>query len=894
MPTAVGESQVIDNSMTTTTGITCDWKILWAKSVPRHPLWKHMLDAAAVSLALRFPIPDSGWTDEAIAFLTGLHDVGKADSCFQHQVSDFSGELVGKGYTVTGDAKCRHERISARFVKEWLTAKKLDDYTADAVSRTIIVHHGYWNETARASGEKYAEAQQALCDMLSGVLGSPKPSEETPQNLSAFGMCLAGHIVLCDWIASNEEFFCDARLQNVDDPKTYFEAAKEVACDWAKRLDLERGRNPENPVSIVAHARPIQQMLLDTEISPGLVIIEAPMGEGKTEAAWILAEKWRAWGYQGMYMALPTMATSDSLFLRYRDDYLKKRGDGDDVKLVHGMAWLRDDKEPEKSPETGEPGDDRSLAAAWFRPTRRAMLAAHGVGTVDQAMLAGMNVKFGFLRLYGLSGRVLVIDEVHAYDAYMSAIIARLLQWCACMKIPVILLSATLSSHQRASMIEAYGATGGDPGPNAPYPLITVAKPGKDAETFSTEASSQRTLKIETLSGLLGDAKKTARKAEELVNGGGCCCVILNTVKQAQAVYRELGLKKDNPKEKQEEQKEGRKLLFHARFAAADRQRITERVLEMFGKNSSNRPEKFVLVATQVVEQSLDVDFDHMISEIAPIDLLLQRSGRIKRHSRATNGKRIDGDDQRGAPILYVLTPVTEDNSKFGASEKIYQRFPLLQTLNVLNGITKIEADANIIQREKESLSIPLPAGFRPLIETVYAESLKDTSDDDVVSAKQIWDDLQEDLAAQAGEFLLCEPMKDEFDPVGADEVGDDSDDGNGWRARTRLGLEDIHVIPIESANQKKLEALAQGECTAERVKERYEQSIKIPPHYWPPKPAKGYLQPLLGMKKLRGVWLLPVKKDENGWEWSGIKKEDKKYTIRYDSEIGLTHGGDK
>ena len=160
MPAAVGESQVIDNSMTTTTGLTCDWKILWAKSEPRHPLWKHMLDAAAVSLALRFPREDFGWTNEAIAFLTGLHDVGKADPCFQHQVAEFSEELERAGFGKTGDAKCRHERISARFIKAWLTKQKLDDYTADAVSRTIIVHHFYWNETALTSGGKYEQAQK--------------------------------------------------------------------------------------------------------------------------------------------------------------------------------------------------------------------------------------------------------------------------------------------------------------------------------------------------------------------------------------------------------------------------------------------------------------------------------------------------------------------------------------------------------------------------------------------------------------------------------------------------------------------------------------------------------------------------------------------------------------
>jgi CRISPR-associated endonuclease/helicase Cas3 len=431
------------------------------------------------------------------------------------------------------------------------------------------------------------------------------------------------------------------------------------------------------------------------------------------------------------------MATSDSLHTRYHDDYLGKLERGEGARLVHGMAWLRDEVEPEKPPEVGEPKDDRSLADladAWFRPSRRAMLAAHGVGTVDQAMLAGMHVKFGFLRLFGLADRVLVIDEVHAYDAYMSAIIARLLQWCACLKIPVILLSATLSAKQRAAMVEAYGAAGGDPGPEAPYPLVTVAERGMEAQTISACASSSKTLKVEALPGLLGDAKKTAAKAAELVKGGGCCCVILNTVKQAQAVYEALKLPQTQ------------KLLFHARFAACDRQHITEKVLDLFGKDRPNRPAKFVLVATQVVEQSLDVDFDDMISEIAPIDLLLQRSGRMHRHRKRAHD-----------PVLRVLLPEQDGKPKFGASEKIYERYPLLRTREVLGG----------------SSEITLPDRFRPLIESVYGDRLPAGASDDLKEARQEWDDLREDLAAQAGEFLLCEPMADEFDPVGADEVGD-------------------------------------------------------------------------------------------------------------------------
>jgi CRISPR-associated endonuclease/helicase Cas3 len=385
------------------------------------------------------------------------------------------------------------------------------------------------------------------------------------------------------------------------------------------------------------------------------------------------------------------------------------------------------------------------------------MLAAHGVGTVDQAMLAGMNVKFGFLRLSGLADRVLVIDEVHAYDAYMSAIIARLLQWCACLKIPVVLLSATLSAKQRGEMIEAYGAAGSEPGSNAPYPLITVAEPERKAWTIMPNASSSRTLKIETHKGLLGNAKKTAAKAVELVKDGGCCCVIVNTVKQAQAVYEELKVPRNE------------KLLFHARFAASDREEMTQRVLDLFGKGHwdgegderrftpANRPKKYVLVATQVVEQSLDVDFDYMISELAPIDLLLQRSGRMKRHSRDENGNLIDGADRRRGPVLHVLAPTTEGNKtpKMGASEMVYQAYPLLRTLEVLNGKDQVD----------------LPKEFRPLIEAVYGETSSTRTSDDLEIAKLVWNEFQEDVAAQAGQYLLCEPMADEFDPVGADEV---------------------------------------------------------------------------------------------------------------------------
>ncbi len=833
---------------TESTGHPTAYMNLWAKSQPWHPLWKHLLDAAAVSLALAHSGLCQSWDTEATAFVVALHDIGKADSCFQHQLPGISAKLDEAGCQVTGDARCRHERISADFIRKKLIQQKVDSFAADAVSRSIAVHHGYWIDIGRPVGPEYEEAQNQLYRMLQKVFGMTSLPATLPSDLSAFGMRLAGHIVLCDWIASAEDFYCDPRFLNVDDPEQYLATARNVARDRIERIGLHRRSQMGKPACIVAKPRPIQQTLLDKDIPPGLVIIEAPMGEGKTEAAWILAEKWRDKGYRGMYMALPTMATSDSLYSRYLNDYLDKLENGGNAKLVHGMAWLRDEQEPEKPPEVGEPGEDLSLAAAWFRPTRRAMLAAHGVGTVDQAMLAGMNVKFGFLRLYGLADRVLVIDEVHAYDAYMTAIISRLLQWCACLKIPVVLLSATLSAGQRTAMIEAYGATGGDPGPEAPYPLITVAEPGKDARTITAKASSTRTLKIETHSGLLGDAGKTAAMAEELVKDGGCCCVILNTVRQAQAVYRELSLPADE------------KLLFHARFTACDRQRITEKVLELFGKDTSRRPEKFVLLATQVVEQSIDVDFDHMISEIAPIDLLLQRSGRLHRHEK-----------REFEPTLHVLLP-EEKNAAFAGTGFVYADKPLLRTLAILAS-----------QRE-----VHLPDDLRKLIERCYGLQewpQNSIAWQEIEKADHDWDNEAQLLQSQASQFALREPRSRFFRPVNNDPTGDDSDDGNGWRAKTRLGANDRTTILVEG---KQIQLLEPGELAMKEIRALYQRSLKLPNYLPIHNPAQGYGAGVEAKGKLRGLVLLPLTAEGL---WRGVDEKGNRFEVAYDNELGLLAG---
>lgn len=827
------------------------FKVLWAKSEPIHALWKHLLDTAAVSLVLPPLGPDLGLTEAEVAFLVGLHDVGKANPQFQHKVPELSSDVAAAGFPRTGDVECRHEQFSADFVRH-LFKGHVGRREADTLALALAAHHGNWEVRAWPLNERYRAAQHQLCSLVQRILQIGRLPTFCGVDLSALGMVLAGRVVLCDWLASNERFLQDERLRGVEEVGAYFAVALEVAHDCVAELGFNTPSRSSKADQIVPEPRPVQALLLENPIPPGLVIIEAPMGEGKTEAAWILAEKWRDRGLRGLYMALPTMATSDCLFERYRTDYLSRLGDSAEVKLVHGMAWLRD--EYEFQPVAGDSPDEATIAATWFRPTRRAMLADHGVGTVDQAMLAGMNVKFGFLRLYGLKHRVLVIDEVHAYDAYMSAIIERLLKWCSCLRIPVILLSATLSAAQRQAMMQAYGAdlcdSAAADSERVPYPLVTVVENKKPAHLLATPAFSARHLVFECAPGLLGDAERTAELAAEWsrMGDGGCCCVVANTVRQAQAIYQALELP------------EGEKLLFHARFRAAHRSNLANEVVHLFGKDRRSRPLRFVVVATQVVEQSLDVDFDHMISEIAPMDLLLQRSGRLHRHFPRPQH-----------PRLFVLTPALA-SLDFGGTGRIYARKPLLRTLAMLAS-------------HGASPSVQLPDDFRLLIERCYGTSLWDQSAvpwDEILAADKAWEEETELLRTQARQLLLREPRPESFSPIENNPVGDDSDDGNGWRAQTRLGATDKTALLVPEAE---IARLAVGDLSMTEVRELYRQSVRVPGYLPTRAPAEGFSAGAYGKGRLKGVLLLPM--NEQGF-WRGKAEKGGVIEVRYDDVLGL------
>ena len=429
-----------------------------------------------------------------------------------------------------------------------------------------------------------------------------------------------------------------------------------------------------------------------------IVIVEAPMGEGKTEAALLIFDALAARGATGLYFALPTQATSNQIFGRV-ERFLRSTfpGETHGLHLVHGDAGLSDaygalkDLAFKTRSVGGVAGDDQGpIADAWFARSKRALLAPIAVGTVDQALLGVLGVRHGFLRLHALAGKVVVIDEVHAYDTYTSELLDRLLSWLRALGATVVLLSATLPTARREALVRAFGAT---PALPESYPRITVAREGPaSSRSFATRRDHL------PVSIVWQDRATLPARLAEALAGGGCAVWIVNTVRRAQRTYLDLCKLRD------------RGLLppgitvdlLHARFPFDARAVRERRAEESFGPGEENRPRAAILIGTQVLEQSLDLDFDLMVTEIAPVDLVLQRAGRLHRHKR----KRARPSAVK-QPALWIMIPEGDERPEgpvFGSSAYVYSEAILLRSWIAL----------------RECTEVTLPTDIEPLIEAVY------------------------------------------------------------------------------------------------------------------------------------------------------------------------------
>ncbi len=489
------------------------YRRLWAKTYREkmaqkgtnrryHPLLNHMLDVAAVAErvwdecfapCMRNRIEGFLGSDarSLLVFLAGAHDIGKASPGFQKRDSDLCKDS-GLPFSLNDQSR-PHGHISAHILN-----KALKSCAASATFAQIAGgHHGVFPRAAElcmgadSLGNKdWNAARDSLLQEFAQTIGfnlsQPTKTLNEPED-PALVPILAGFISVVDWIGSNQEFFpCIADYGSLSQisASDYWKQAKEKAHKALEQLgwvpavefgqkksfgDVFKGYTP-NEIQSVAVS------LVERQNSPYFMIVEAPMGQGKTEAALYGADMAMCRGFaRGMYIAMPTQATGNAMFKRVVDDYLKDRGHKGklNVQLVHGDALLAAAQAAsvlageiaEFNPQSIEEHDDTEEsvsdkgdveAQSWFTAKKRPLLAPFGIGTIDQSLLSVLQTKHWFVRLFGLAGKVVIFDEVHAYDAYMSTILERLLHWLAEVGCTVILLSATLPDAKRKGLAQAY------------------------------------------------------------------------------------------------------------------------------------------------------------------------------------------------------------------------------------------------------------------------------------------------------------------------------------------------------------------------------------------------------------------------------------------------------
>lgn len=796
---------------------------LWAKTDKNgnenwHSLVLHMLDVAASADAILAREPEAtrtrmaailgmAWPDARpwLLFIIACHDLGKACPGFQCKWKNLTGLQLPRN----PNTAINHAFVGQFALAAWLRKMCWPDELAEKVADAVGCHHGERAsqkdqdeavcEIQIGRGERlvairndWVLARQGVMEALLTVF-SPSQTPAKPDLSGPDFMLLAGLTSFADWIGSNEEWFPFGTPEDCADLPAWFQERRARAdqalnsIGWEPRTPL--APEPKNFIQVFGFApRPLQQSVVDalaTLEEPAVLLVEAPMGEGKTEAAFFAhLELQRRFGHRGLYVALPTKATGNAMFAR-TFEFLRRQGSNRklDLQLLHGATLLNDSFQNLRlsdihDPETG--GEVR--AGEWFTNKKRALLSEYGVGTVDQALLPILPVRHNFVRLWGLANRVVVFDEIHAYDAYTGTLLIHLLRWLLALDSSVVLLSATLSPSIRRKLAEMVNAS--LPDQEAPYPRLSLFRLGA-VEQRHFDADPARSLAIR-LQAIGPDLVAMRAGLEEQLAKGGMGLALVNTVQRAQDLYQ---LFPEGEALEYQGQRVGKRLadgtevfLFHARFPADQRQKREDHALAVFGERGTRTGRK-ILIATQVAEQSLDLDFDVIATDLAPVDLILQRAGRLWRHRR--------DKAQRGGvrePLLLVAGLAGDAPPAFGKPlwwGEVYREDRLLQTWCLL-------------QRRS---SLMLPHEIDTLVQAVYEglvempETLRERLDN------ALMDEEGEDCAhrGQANQAIIGLPDDASWNDPARFVLYDEDQPGvhRTLMAQTRLGEESVVVVPL-------------------------------------------------------------------------------------------------
>ncbi len=708
------------------------WSV-WAKSGSGDrwlPLVTHAADACHVAgLLYGRWLPESlralvcgekSWTEgrALVCWLAGLHDVGKVSPAFGCQVDSLAARMRESGLPI-GAARSDMNRPPHSVVGHWaveryLRARGWRAVAAPSVAVVVGGHHGVPPELVQAAasprmvgGPEWDQVRDEFLEHVAEVSGVDQYLDEwadlgltVPQQV-----VLTAVVVLADWLASDSERFPLDPLRDSESVVAQAFDDLELPAPWvAEPVKVVESLTQFGlPPGVEPNA--VQEAAVEAAAAlggAGLMIVEAPMGSGKTEAALMAAQQLASdGGHGGLIVALPTQATSNLVFRRTLA-WLQSQGVDAAVTLAHANADLVDEFRGLSSGAVVDVDRDSDCGCAsgliahqWLSGRHKGLLANFVVGTIDQVLLGAVKSRYLVLRHLGLAGKVVVLDEVHAADDVMRAHLIRVLEWLGAYGVPVIALSATLPPAQRRQFVEAYargaGAVlgGAELLERAAYPSVTTVSRGGEVTAFAPNlAAVPRRVGVMRID---DDLATLVTVLEDALAGGGRAVVIRNTVGRAQETAR--ALRGAFP---------GDVVLAHSRFVAQHRADLEQSLLADLGPGDKPRAGRRIVVATQVVEQSLDIDFDVMVTDLAPVDLLLQRVGRLHRHERARPAAV-------AVPRLYIAgvqdwaAAVPEP---VAASTRVYRRRDLLRALAVLDG--------------RDSVS--LPGDIAALVREAYAE----------------------------------------------------------------------------------------------------------------------------------------------------------------------------
>lgn len=673
----------------------------WAKTTkdnrPGINVRDHCLNVGCVAEALLDLLPQQlrNLLPPSAATLAALHDIGKVSPGFQKKCPDW---LVR--YPLPhGIHEEDHAKISQFTVREMLGTSRLHQWAA-----IVGAHHGKLK--GRLSHEPWEDERRRLAKELIAQFG-PLPDRDVEDAVLWF---TAGLISVADWIGSDEVHFPQETKWDIDERRR--RAAAALRTNRWKRITV--GKSLSFPQLFPGFtANDLQDATMKIVSRPGVYVVEGPMGCGKTEAALAAAYHVMAKGMaRGLYFGLPTQVTSNRIHERVQPFVDRMCNDAEPVRLAHSASWLADTAPPLRlraaSPDS-EAAEHVRVGRSWFASAKRALLAPFGVGTIDQALLGIVAAKHFFVRQFGLAGKVVILDEVHTYDLYTSTLIDAVVKGLRELQCTVIILSATLTEKRRRELL---GLSDDQP-VSAAYPLVS----GVAASLI------EQPCRLPPPKSILVRAVTGALPVEDVMaqaQRGACVLWIRSTVDEAQETYRAL----------QSANFQGGPPvgLLHSRFPFFRREELEADWMSRLGKDSTNRPAGCVLVATQVAEQSVDIDADLLITDLAPTDMLLQRIGRLWRHER--------GSRPCPKPQVWIQMPTLDEGElntatekelrqALGKSARVYAPYVLLRSL---------------LQWRKRA-TITLPSEIRPILEATYA--------DPAATEPPAWEELREQLDKQ-------------------------------------------------------------------------------------------------------------------------------------------------